>query len=462
MSRSRSDKEVILEYIKYSINEEEKTANVIRCQDNISEIIIPRSIKYESNEYVVTTISNGAFGYSNVRSISFEPNSELRTIERNALYDSTLARLQIPASAIELEDGWCIGTKDLSHVEVEPGNARYSSFDGKCIIGKSDITQEDYDTLVFWVRDTLEANIPPTIKIIGPYAFSGSKIESIVIPSHITKICKRAFSECNQLFQIEFEPNSELRTIEKEAFYNSALAGIRIPSNTVELKDGWCFGTYYLSNVEVEQGNARYSSVDGKCIIGKSDIAQEDYDTLVFWVRDTLEANIPPTIKIIGPYAFAGSLIVSIVIPSLFTKICERAFYECEQLFQIEFEPNSELQIIEKEAFSHSALERILIPSHVTKICERAFSYCDLLFRVEFEPNSELRSIEKEVFFFGKLTSLLIPCSVTHISDDAFSLCEGLKIVEIEENSVDEGISMSTFRSEIIMLPVKKRSFSKE
>ena len=183
------------------------------------------------------------------------------------------------ASVVELEDRWFIGANKLSHVEVEPGNARYSSVGWKCIVGKSDISCENYDTLVFLARVSVEVKIPNTIKIIGMHAFSSSQLESIMIPSHVTKICEHAFSCCKKLARVEFEPNSELRTIEKLAFYFSSLPSIKIPASVVELKDGWCNGANKLSHVEVESGNDRYSSVGGKCIVGKSDISCKIYMT---------------------------------------------------------------------------------------------------------------------------------------------------------------------------------------
>ena len=142
--KNSNDQFVILEGIEYFINEEENSARVTRRLSNATEIVIPRSIKQKSKEYIVTIIASEAFFESDVRSVSFEPNSELRTIET--------------------------------------------------------------------------------------YAFSFSKLASIVIPSHVTEICEQAFCGCEQLSRVEFEPNSELRTIEQNAFACSRLARIVIPS----------------------------------------------------------------------------------------------------------------------------------------------------------------------------------------------------------------------------------------
>ncbi|KAK8840224.1 hypothetical protein M9Y10_031169 [Tritrichomonas musculus] len=553
MSNNQPQKKVTLENFYYSINEEDQTASVIKCRIDATEIIIPRSIKHELKEYIVTIISVEAFIFSGAKSVSFEPNSELRTIEKDAFKYSKLesiripssvtkicegafshcrqlsrvefepsselrtiekdafsntkvASIRIPASVVDLKDGWFFGTKKLCQVEVEPGNAQYSSVGGKCITCKSDISQEEYDTLAFWTSNSIEANIPSTIKIIGSYAFSESKLESIIIPSHVTQICDHAFYKCRKLSRVEFETNSELRTIEihafsysklesiiipshvtqicdhafyeciqlslvefepnselqtigEYAFFKSKVTSIKIPASVVDLKDGWFIGIKCLCHVEVEPGNARYSSVDGKCIIYKSNSSQEDYDTLIVCAKDSIEANIQSTIKIIGTYSFSFSKLVGIVIPSHVTQICESAFFYCNQLSRVEFEPNSELQTIGEYAFSYSKLEIIIIPSHVTQICESAFSSCEQLSRVEFEPNSELQIIENRAFSYSNLTSILIPSHITKICEGAFSSCEQLQIVEIEENSVFESIDMRIFgECKIVMFPAQKKN----
>lgn len=118
MSQSQPHESVVLGYIEYSTNEEEKTANLTRYQISTPEIIIPCSIKHKSKEYMVTRISHEALKYFNSRSVLFEPNSELRTIEKDAFYCSFIESIKIPASVVELKDGWCCETKKLIHVDV--------------------------------------------------------------------------------------------------------------------------------------------------------------------------------------------------------------------------------------------------------------------------------------------------------------------------------------------------------
>ena len=98
-------------------------------------------------------------------------------------------------------------------------------------------------------------NIPSKIKIIGSYSFSRSKIASILIPSHVKQICEGAFSYCKQLSRVEFEPNSELRTIEKDAFSYSALASILIPSRVTQIGAIPFISCLQFQIVEIEENS---------------------------------------------------------------------------------------------------------------------------------------------------------------------------------------------------------------
>ena len=220
---------------KFSIDKKGKTASILTCYSDNQKIIIPCSINYLAKKYIITTVSSKSFQQSKIRSVAFVPNSELRTIEKEAFAYTDLVKIIIPSSVVELKDGWCCETANLQIAKVEKGNIRYLSVKNKCIIGKSDIESENYDTLIFWSREAVKADIPETIKIIGPYSFNRSKLTSITIPSHVTKICEYAFDGCTQLTRVEFEPNSELQTIDKFAFAGTKLAIITIPAHVTQI-----------------------------------------------------------------------------------------------------------------------------------------------------------------------------------------------------------------------------------
>ena len=225
----------------------------------------------------------------------------------------------------------------------------------------------------------------------------------------------------------------------------------------IELKEGWCSDTEKLRRIIISPFNGQFIFKEDKYLIGKSNQNNDEFDKLLFVRRDIKKISIPQNIKIIESFSFSDSKIEEIFIPPSVTKICENAFYGCENLRKVEIPTNSNLQTIEKCAFSKSDIEKISIPQSVTKICEHAFSYCDNLRKVEIPTNSNLQTIEKYAFSGSKIEEIFIPQSVTKICEHAFYFCTELIIIEISEESQLKSISISSFEKcqehMIIMIP---------
>ena len=299
-----------IDFLIYSLHEEENTAQIVG--NNISsnvDLIIPRSIKYKTRYYIITSISSEAFRFSMVKSVKFAPDSAIQTFEEDA--------------------------------------------------------------------------------------FSKSEIESFQIPSSLKKICRWSFFYCTNLKVIEIPPDSELKTIEKGSFCNSKIESLTIPSSTVELESGWSIGVPYLNKIIISPNNPRYSLYDDKMIIGKSSLESKNFDVIVYCIKSAKTIEIPSFIKTIGSYAF----------------------YECENLQQIEIPTNSELETIEKYAFSYTSIEKFTIPPHLTKICKGAFSGCINFLKIEIQGNSKLKTIEEYAFTNSSIESLQIPTSTIELDD---------------------------------------------
>lgn len=54
-----------------------------------------------------------------------------------------------------------------------------------------------------------------------------------------------------KLTKIEIPKNSELQTIENNAFSFSSLQSLTIPSKLIDLKEGLCDGISYLNKIEI-------------------------------------------------------------------------------------------------------------------------------------------------------------------------------------------------------------------
>lgn len=432
---------IIFSNIKYLINEVEKTADVIGCSQKISEIIIPTSIKYETNEYIVMNILEGAFSDSQITSIRFASDSKIQKICKNALPEY-IESLTIPSHVKELEEGWCTCTQYLNKIYVSPSNRYFKKYKEKIIIGKTKLEQTNFDTLVFCLRD----------------------VETITIPNFIKRICPNAFDGCNHLEKIEIPSDSKLQTIGKNAFNDVNIESLTIPSFVKKLEEGWCCNTPFLNKVFVHPSNQNFKSIDNKIIIGKSRTNQTSFDTLVFCSRNIESIIIPNYIKRIGPNAFDN----------------------CINLRQVKTTSDSRLQVIENNAFLNSSIEElffssqlkelngnwcpctkfltkinispsnryfksyennmiigkskpeqinfdtlvfcprdiefVVIPNFIIKICKCAFSYSKKIKQLKFEKDSKLQLIDEEAFFASSIEKKIrIPSQVTKIEYNSFA-----------------------------------------
>lgn len=494
--------------IRFNLNEDDKTASVIKVRGND---IIPTSVEYKFQKYLVTSISEGAFKNSPCLNVRFLQNSKLRKIEKNSFSFSNITSLTIPPSVEELEPGWNFGTKYLNRVTIMPNNNNFSLYNEQFLLGKSSPKKKYFNVLLFSVRNVKTAKIPNFIEIIGSYAFenckqlktvefttdsdvqifdmcafSCSSIECMNIPLHLTKIGQRCFSFCQNLKRIEILSISELKIIEDDAFYETKIESILIPSGLTKLSDTWCHNAECLKSIKLMPNNKNYSLYENKFIIGKSSPEKANFDALVTAFHDITTVVIPSFIQVINKFAFNG----------------------CKLLKKVDFESNSKIQVIEQSAFLGTPIESFTIPSNlidfkigwcnnakklnnikitsddnlffyknqiilrrsspdkdnfntiffavrnikkvkihnfIEKIEPYAFDGCDEIQTVEISPNSKLESFEKNSFSDCSIKKITIPSSVKKIGENSFLLCVELKKVEIPIDSKLEIIEKDAF-----------------
>ncbi|KAK8895682.1 hypothetical protein M9Y10_013566 [Tritrichomonas musculus] len=360
---------------------------------NINEIFIPPKVSTIC-EYVF-------YSCENLNKVEIPPNSNLKTIEKGAFFSSNIKEIYFSPNLKELKKGWCDGAGTLNKVIISPLNDRFIFKENKYLLGKSDPNNDEFDILYF---------------------------------ASLSTICKYAFFNCHILITIEILSNSNLKTIEKGAFFSSNIKEIYFPPNLKELKKGWCDGAGTLNKVIISPLNDRFIFKENKYLLGKSDPNNDEFDILYFASRDIKEISIPSNIKIISSYAFSG----------------------CKNLTKVEISPNSDLEIIESYAFSYTNITEIFIPPKVLIICEYVFYSCENLNKVEIPPNSNLQTIELNAFSFAPIKEIFIPSKVSKISESSFYFCKNLQIVEISEESELDSFLLSAFShcpEVIIMIP---------
>ena len=308
------------------------------------------------------------------------------------------------------------------------------------------------------------------LESIGSYAFYGSSLTNITIPSSVTSIGDYAFQVCGNLTTVTFGENSQLTSIGDSAFLGSGLISITIPENVTSIGERAFQNCSNLTDVYFAGDINDWVTISfgynaNPLSNGANLYLNGDTSTPV-----TGEINID-TATSIGAYSFYGwTGLTKVTIGEQVTSIGNSAFYGCsslqyniyegglylgntENLYMVlmgiestditEFTIHSDCKFIYDRAFYNcSSLTNITIPSSVTSIGRYAFSGCSNLTTVTFGENSQLTSIGDYAFYnCSSLTSITIPSSVTSIGDYAFYNCDSLTSVTVPSSVTSIGRS---------------------
>jgi hypothetical protein len=186
-----------------------------------------------------------------LETLSFEPDSKLRRIERQAFFFcSRLRSICLPASLSEISSE-TFAESNFSTIEIEPGNTHFS-------VREHFVLDFSGTYIVFYFGTDEEVQIPDEIETIGDEAFSSKDfirsisfgresklrrfgdlsfascdcLNRLHIPSSVREIGIGAFADCEGLTCVTIEPVSELVRIEDQAFDGCLqLQSISIPAS---------------------------------------------------------------------------------------------------------------------------------------------------------------------------------------------------------------------------------------
>lgn len=251
---------------------------------------------------------------------------------------------------------------------------------------------------------------------IGDYAFYGLysahyKLESVTIPSGVTRIGERAFSGCPNLTDVTIP--ASMAVVDNGAFSGcSNLKGVHI-SNLVN----WCQITFVYSSNPLRQAHELY--LNGERVT---------------------RLTIPEGVTAIGDDAFAGcSGLTDVTIPNSVTNIGMWAFEGCHGLTNIVVEPENAnyssksglLLTKDGRTLVQGINGAVVIPSGVTVVGKSAFRNLDGLTQVTIPTGIEV--IGPSAFYgCGGLTDVTIPASVTNIGELVFTACGRLMSISVE------------------------------
>lgn len=144
------------------------------------------------------------------------------------------------------------------------------------------------------------------------------------------------------------------------------------------------------------------------------------------------------SVNCIPQRTFLGTAIENIIIPNNVQYIGEYAFYKCEQLKAVSFEPNSKCTLIESNAFSQcTVLTSITGGTAIETIEQNTFTNCNLL--AEFEFSDSNKSFAKNVFYRKDFKVIYIGEGMNSIPVGCFQSCDQVETIRISKNITEIG-----------------------
>ncbi len=468
----------------------------------ITKISIPRG---------VDTIGNNAFKDSNVEELTFDENAIIETIPEGCFDSTSIKTLTLPASLKYIEKEAFAHITSLTEINFAPvgrqssleiiGESAFIGDSGlknivfpaslleiqatafSAVVGQSN----NFETIMFEDNAHIETigasafvrSLGQSFKYFGPksgYTTSSESTEGtgntepqqvkIIFPSSLKTIGEQAFQGAYEEI-IEFKDDSQIQTIEKQAFYQNAnLVSINLPKSLEVIGDSAFNSCSKLETIATTSGDdSQLKKVSANSFGGTKWYDDETKTKIILngvlikdlddseTPRETLEidagvkyianglyqnkqyTSISLPDSLIGIYenAFNGnSKIQTITIPSNVEFIEADAFNNCSEVHTITFQPGSHLKLIGANAFANldkrvdeesQKLTTVTIPSSVETLGNGAFSGNINLATVTFDANSSLTSIGASCFYgLTKLTSFVLPDNVESIGAMAFGI----------------------------------------
>ena len=291
----------------------------------ITDLVAWCKIKFEN--YASNPLNNGADLYINEEKATNIEILEDVTNIGNYVFSgcSSLTLVNIPLSVTYIGESAFSNCSSLTSVNI-PASVTY--------IGN----------YVFSGCSSLSlVNIPLSVTYIGERAFSNcSSLASVNIPSSVTYIGKNAFSDCSSLISITVdEGNAKYLSDERGVLFNkdkttliqypvaNTATSYKIPSSVTSIAMSAFPGCISLTNITVDENNAKYSSDERGVLFSK------DKTTLIQYpIGNTATSyGIPSSVTSIGSGAFRYcSSLTSVTIPESVTSIAYMVFDDCSSL----------------------------------------------------------------------------------------------------------------------------------
>ncbi len=250
--------------------------------------------------------------------------------------------------------------------------------------------------------------LPEGMTSISSEAFRESRVDSIVVPSTVTRIGSAALAYCYNLVRFEFEPkDSENTSYSSNMLYNTPfLKYFKGPGEVIAAMYpyGSMLDTVIATGGELYEYipyNARYVDLSRL-----NNVWLGTYYTVSTPKMRTL--LLPQKLQHIASHQFWNySYLQSIVIPEGVTFIGDKAFEDCRSLKSVTFEGKNVETIGDWAFYNCHELSSITIPEGVKSVGLAAFYGCT------------------------HLKELVLPSTTESIADNGFAQCSKLQQISV-------------------------------
>jgi len=401
----------------------------------IKELILPDSI---------TEIQAEAFYYSTqLHTVKWSQN--LQHIGREAFYCNDIRELELPDSLQSMDEGVFLNSQRMNRA-VLPKNL--TTIPAKCfsdsvnltevIIGEGCIRILDHAFSGCIAIKTIE--LPAQLQDIGSAVFTGSGLESIVLPPSVTTIEPSAFSGCSELVSVTL-PES-LETVPSDCFYRCGkLKEIVLPTSCQTIGASAFNYCVSLQEIVIPDGVTTIESgAFGGCTGLKQVTFSENLKNIyeyAFSTCSSLEAVIlPEGLEIIGQRAFLNCTNVKeLYLPKSLLTVGLESFKGCTSLSSVSI-PDGVDQMGERVFQDCVSLQSAYVPAFIEEFPDsfELFMGCYSLKNVTFGEGFDGRDLCIGMFTNTGFVRITLPDKVDTIESRVFQDCANLEEVYLPEN----------------------------
>jgi uncharacterized protein YjdB len=409
--------------IKFTVNEDGKTATITEYTGSASSLTIPETVSYGGTTYTVTAIGTKAFGNAHgttdlstteivipgtVKTIgysAFEGSSSIKkitigegvqSIGERAFYGLTgLTEISFPESVVYIGPSVCENNASLKTVtiagelfEYDFGSGAFSgctSLETVNITGSVDqipdeafsgcenlssltlaegITRIGSDAF-YGCKSLQTISLPSTVKFIGSSAFYGSGLTEIVVPENVTEIEMSAFAECKALESVTI--NGRITEIPTSLFENcTKLKTVKLPVGITSIGSSAFSENNSLTNIAIgRSGVSDYTLIIPDTV---TSIKQYAFYSEGGTANKFKYVDMGSGVSSLGANAFNGFKTTTVITSKALKTISNYAFHNtgAENVYITRVPENKESTVVNMDAFSGCSIKELYLPSSVS------------------------------------------------------------------------------------------------